>query len=38
MEWEGRAKEGTLGFGKERLAGVAFEGIGRSGLAWEVAG
>lgn len=36
LEWQGRAKEGTLGFGKERLTGVAFEGIGRSGLAWEV--
>jgi hypothetical protein len=36
MEWKGRAKEGTLGFGKERMAGVAFEGIGRSGLSWEV--
>jgi hypothetical protein len=36
MEWEGRAKEGALGFGKERMAGVAFEGIGQSGLKCEV--
>ncbi|KAF9786740.1 hypothetical protein BJ322DRAFT_1019351 [Thelephora terrestris] len=36
FEWEGRAREGALGFGRDRLQGVAFEGIGRSRLSWEV--
>ena len=36
VEWEGRAREGALGFGRDRLQGVAFEGIGRSRLSWEV--
>ncbi|KAI6163798.1 hypothetical protein EDD17DRAFT_436538 [Pisolithus thermaeus] len=35
-EWEGRAREGGLGCGKERMFGVAFEGRGRSGLGCEV--
>ena len=35
-EWEGRAREGRLGCGKERMLGVAFEGRGRSGLGCEV--
>ncbi|KIO06869.1 hypothetical protein M404DRAFT_415956 [Pisolithus tinctorius Marx 270] len=35
-EWEGRAREGGLGCGKERMLGVAFEGRGRSGLGCEV--
>ncbi|KIJ22137.1 hypothetical protein PAXINDRAFT_124692 [Paxillus involutus ATCC 200175] len=34
--WEGRAREGGLGCGKERMLGVAFEGRGRSGLGCEV--
>ncbi|KAF8841948.1 hypothetical protein BDN67DRAFT_1001987, partial [Paxillus ammoniavirescens] len=33
--WEGRAREGGLGCGKERMLGVAFEGRGRSGLGCE---
>ena len=36
VEWEGRAREGALGFGRDRLQGVAFDGIGRSRLSWEV--
>ena len=36
VEWEGRAREGALGFGRDRLQGVAFDGIGRSRLGWEV--
>lgn len=36
VEWEGRAREGALGFGCDRLRGVAFDGIGRSRLSWEV--
>ncbi|KIK30115.1 hypothetical protein PISMIDRAFT_26640 [Pisolithus microcarpus 441] len=35
-EWEGRAREGGLGCGKDRMFGVAFEGRGRSGLGCEV--
>ncbi|KAI6047983.1 hypothetical protein EDC04DRAFT_2886775 [Pisolithus marmoratus] len=35
-EWEGRAREGGLGCGKERMLGVAFEGRGRSGLGCEM--
>ncbi|KAG9314006.1 hypothetical protein JVU11DRAFT_4784 [Chiua virens] len=35
-EWEGRAREGALGCGKERMLGIAFEGRGRSGLGCEV--
>ena len=36
VEWEGRAREGALGFGRDRLQGIAFDGIGRSRLSWEV--
>lgn len=35
-EWEGRAREGGLACGKERVLGIAFEGRGRSGLGCEV--
>ena len=35
-EWEGRARDGGLGCGKERMVGIAFEGRGRSGLGCEV--
>ena len=35
-EWEGRGREGGLGYGRERVLGVAFEGRGRSGLGCEV--
>ena len=35
IEWEGRAHTGRLGCGKERLTGVAIEGLGRSRLAFE---
>jgi hypothetical protein len=35
-EWEGRGREGGLGYGRERVLGVAFEGRGRSGLGCEL--
>ncbi|EIN14393.1 hypothetical protein PUNSTDRAFT_123958 [Punctularia strigosozonata HHB-11173 SS5] len=33
LAWEGRGKDGYMGSGRERIVGVAFEGIGRSRLA-----
>ena len=30
--WEGRARETSLGGGRERVLGVACEGVGRSAL------
>lgn len=36
LKWEGRAREGTLGFGRDRLHGIALDGIGRSRLSLEV--
>jgi hypothetical protein len=38
MIWAGRGKETALGGGRERIVGVAFEGIGRSWLSWEFKG
>lgn len=35
MPWEGRAHSGSLGCGREKLTGVAFDGIGGSRLAFE---
>ena len=35
IPWEGRAHTGSLGCGRERLTGVAFEGLGGSRLAFE---
>ncbi|KAH8119969.1 hypothetical protein DFH11DRAFT_1873288 [Phellopilus nigrolimitatus] len=35
VPWEGRAHSGSLGCGRERLTGVAFEGLGASRLAFE---
>ncbi|KAL5495041.1 hypothetical protein ACEPAI_503 [Sanghuangporus weigelae] len=35
LPWEGRAYSGSLGCGRERLTGVAFEGLGGSRLAFE---
>lgn len=35
VEWEGRAPDGSLGCGRERVMGVAFEGLGGSRLAFE---
>lgn len=35
VPWEGRAHSGSLGCGRERLTGVAFEGLGGSRLAFE---
>ena len=35
IAWEGRAHSGSLGCGRERLTGVAFEGLGGSRLAFE---
>ncbi|KAH9949359.1 hypothetical protein B0H21DRAFT_838733 [Amylocystis lapponica] len=36
LVWEGRARDGLMCAGKEKMLGVAWEGIGRSGLGWEV--
>ncbi|OBZ78581.1 hypothetical protein A0H81_01259 [Grifola frondosa] len=36
VPWEGRPREGRMCAGKEKMLGVAWEGIGRSGLGWEV--
>lgn len=36
LAWEGRPQEGRMCAGKEKLVGVAWEGIGRSSLGWEV--
>ncbi|THH04976.1 hypothetical protein EW145_g5138, partial [Phellinidium pouzarii] len=36
IPWEGRAHTGSLGYGRERVVGVAFEGLGGSRLAFEV--
>ncbi|CCM03762.1 uncharacterized protein FIBRA_05908 [Fibroporia radiculosa] len=36
LTWEGRARDGRMSAGKEKLVGVAWEGIGRSSLGWEV--
>ncbi|PCH39232.1 hypothetical protein WOLCODRAFT_167856 [Wolfiporia cocos MD-104 SS10] len=36
LRWEGCPHEGRMCEGKERLVGVSREGIGRSGLGWEV--
>jgi hypothetical protein len=36
MVWEGRGRETALGGGRERVVGVAYDGIGRSSLSWEV--
>jgi len=38
LTWEGRAREGRMSAGKEKLVGIAWEGIGRSSLGWEVVG
>jgi len=35
VPWEGRSHSGSLGCGRERLTGVAFEGLGGSRLAFE---
>ncbi|KAF9469750.1 hypothetical protein BDZ94DRAFT_1243171 [Collybia nuda] len=38
--WQGRAREGSLGAGKEKILKIAFEGVGRSWLGiddWQVA-
>ena len=35
IAWQ-RAREGTLAAGKEKMVGIAWEGIGRSSLGWEV--
>lgn len=36
LTWEGRPREGKMCAGKERMTGVAWEGIGRSSLNWEI--
>ncbi|EPT03473.1 hypothetical protein FOMPIDRAFT_1022430 [Fomitopsis schrenkii] len=36
LAWEGRPQEGRMCAGKEKLVGIAWEGIGRSSLGWEV--
>ncbi|KAI0718904.1 hypothetical protein C8T65DRAFT_637318 [Cerioporus squamosus] len=35
LSWH-RAREGTMAAGKEKIIGIAWEGIGRSSLGWEV--
>ncbi|RPD65053.1 hypothetical protein L227DRAFT_494536 [Lentinus tigrinus ALCF2SS1-6] len=35
LSWH-RARDGTLAAGKEKIVGIAWEGIGRSSLGWEV--
>jgi len=36
MFWEGRGKDTALGGGRERIVGVAYDGVGRSSLSREV--
>ena len=36
MVWEGKGRETALGGGRERVVGVAYDGVGRSSLSWEV--
>jgi hypothetical protein len=37
LEWDIRmGRDGMLGCGRDRLVGVAWEGLGRSGLSWQV--
>jgi len=38
MVWEGRGRDTALGGGRERIVGVAYDGVGRSSLSWEVKG
>ena len=33
--WEGRGRDTALGGGRERIVGVAYDGVGRSSLSWE---
>ncbi|TFK94978.1 hypothetical protein K466DRAFT_1566 [Polyporus arcularius HHB13444] len=35
LSWQ-RARDGTMAAGKEKILGIAWEGIGRSTLGWEV--
>ena len=35
IAWQ-RARDGTLAAGKEKMVGIAWEGIGRSSLGWAV--
>lgn len=37
ITWQ-RARDGTLAAGKEKMVGIAWEGIGRSSLGWAVSG
>lgn len=32
VNWQGKAREGSLGAGREKVVKVAFEGVGRSWL------
>ncbi|KAF8808047.1 hypothetical protein BYT27DRAFT_7211658 [Phlegmacium glaucopus] len=36
MMWEGRGRDTALGGGRERIVGVAYDGVGRSSLSREV--
>lgn len=37
LDWDIRmGRDGMLGCGRDRLVGVAWEGLGRSGLSWQV--
>lgn len=33
MVWEGRGRDTALGGGRERIVGVAYDGVGRSSLS-----
>ncbi|KAL1951225.1 hypothetical protein VTO73DRAFT_374 [Trametes versicolor] len=37
IQWQNRTRESALSGFKEKVVGVAWEGVGRSGLGWEVA-
>ncbi|KAI0639886.1 hypothetical protein C8Q77DRAFT_1152819 [Trametes polyzona] len=36
IQWQGRTRDAAAGGLKEKMLGVAWEGVGRSGLVWEV--
>jgi len=36
MIWQGRGRDTALGGGRERVVGVAYDGVGRSSLSCEI--
>ena len=36
MVWQGRGRDTALGGGRERVVGVAYDGVGRSSLSCEI--